>query len=105
MPSKDREKNKEYARLYREKNKEKINEYKKTHKGLQSARIGQWKYSGLKESRERMIQIYERWLNTTECDCCKEPIREGKGSKVLDHCHKTGLFRNVLCVSCNNIRG
>ena len=31
-------------------------------------------------------------------------IKEGKGSKVMDHCHETGKFRNILCHNCNILR-
>tara|TARA_R110002153_G_scaffold254073_1_gene412394 strand:+ start:1228 stop:1608 length:381 start_codon:yes stop_codon:yes gene_type:complete len=95
--NRDKDENKEKARLYHA-------EYRKTPKGLKKSRIGGWKYSGLKESKERMEEIYELWMNTTECDCCKEPITEGKASKVMDHCHKTGKFRNILCHNCNILR-
>ena len=108
MPFKDREAQRKNHAEYRKNNKEKIREnyaeYRKTPKGLKKNRIAGWKYAGLKESKERMEEIYERWLNTTECDCCKEPITEGKASKVMDHCHKTGKFRNILCHNCNIMR-
>tara|TARA_R110000787_G_scaffold198974_1_gene310056 strand:- start:1398 stop:1760 length:363 start_codon:yes stop_codon:yes gene_type:complete len=104
MPYKDPENTK----TYRDENKERTRlynaEYRKTPKGLKKNRIAGWKYSGLKESKERMEEIYELWMNTTECDCCKEPITEGKASKVMDHCHKKGKFRNILCHNCNILR-
>lgn len=31
-----------------------------------------------------------------QCDICKE-----RAVKVVDHCHKTGRNRSLLCVSCN----
>jgi hypothetical protein len=109
MPYKDYEKHKENNNKNRRKpeNKEKQikyhTQYRVTEKGRRSHRISEWKYRGLKE--EDPGAIYDRYINTHECDCCKKPIKEGKGSRVMDHCHKTGKFRNVLCHNCNILRG
>jgi hypothetical protein len=35
------------------------------------------------------------------CAICQEPMQE----KCLDHDHKTGLIRSVLCRNCNGIEG
>ena len=51
--NRDKDENKEKARLYHA-------EYRKTPKGLKKSRIGGWKYSGLKESKERMEEIDRR---------------------------------------------
>jgi len=102
MPYKDPEKTKEYRDANREKQKKYHAEYRKTEKGKRSHRISEWKYAGLKE--EDCDAIYDRYINTYECDCCKKSITEGKASRVMDHCHKTGKFRNVLCHNCNIMR-
>lgn len=47
------------------------------------------------------------YVNTTHCDCCNIQLITGKtgGShKVMDHNHKTGEFRNILCHNCNILR-
>tara|TARA_R110002072_G_scaffold286733_1_gene451847 strand:- start:43 stop:477 length:435 start_codon:yes stop_codon:yes gene_type:complete len=79
---------------YREKNKEK-------HK--KCFNICQWKNTGLIcETRDEYEYIYDRWLNSERCEepkCNKEYSKENK--KCMDHCHLTGLFRNILCNSCN----
>jgi len=102
MPSKDPK----IIKAYRDKNKEKQKqyhlEYRKSDKGKRSHRISEWKYSGL--IADDYDSIYDRYINTHECDCCKNPITEGKASRVMDHCHKTGKFRNVLCHDCNIMR-
>ncbi len=110
MPYKDPQKHKESNARNRkkpeniEKNRIYQKEYRKTAIGKRRNRIGGWKYAGLKETPERMEEIYDLWINTEVCDCCKEPIGEGKANKVMDHCHKTGKFRNILCHNCNILR-
>jgi len=106
MPYKDPEKQKEYMKNLREKNKEKHKEYQKNYrkskKGKRSHKISEWKYQGL--ISDDYDSIYDRYINTHECDCCKKPITEGKAGRVMDHDHKTGKFRNVLCHNCNILR-
>lgn len=36
-----------------------------------------------------------------KCELCTEPV----DSPVLDHCHKTGTIRGVLCRGCNAMLG
>lgn len=109
MPTTNAERCKKYRhkypekqKEYRERNKEYYKNYSKTERGRKSHRIGEWKYAGL--IADDYDAIYDRYINTHECDCCKLPIKEGKGSKVMDHCHKTGKFRNILCHNCNILR-
>ena len=103
MPYKDPEKTKEYAKRWREeKQKEYHKNYRKSAKGQKSTTISGWKYAGL--ISDDYDSIYDRYINTTECDCCKKPIKEGKGSRVMDHCHETKKFRNILCHNCNILR-
>jgi len=106
MPYKDIEKKREWEKKSYQKNKEKIREknrvYGKTEKGKKSKIISGWKYKGL--ISDDYDALYDRYINTHECDCCKLPIKEGKGSRVMDHCHKTGKFRNILCHNCNILR-
>ena len=96
-----------YKKEYYEKNKEKIllqkKEYFQTEKGKINNKINEWKSNGLIcENRDEYEYIYDRWLNSESCEepkCNKEYTKENK--KCMDHCHITGLFRNVLCNSCN----
>ena len=102
----NRQRKLEYQKEYREKNKEKIKEnhrvYRQTEKGKRIASISAWKGRGLVS--DDYDSIYDRYINTHECDCCKKHITHGLGSRVMDHCHKTGKFRNVLCHDCNILR-
>ena len=87
---------KEYMKEY---NKEYQNEYKKSPQYKKTKLLSVWKRRGLTGDFEK---IYERYLNTTNCDLCNVFL-EGIGSnrKCMDHCHDTGKFRNVVCHTCN----
>jgi len=121
MPYKDPEKRKEYARkLYHEnkekkskkmkeyydKNKETILQQQKTPEGIKTHRIKNWKSYGL--ICEDVDRLYEHYLNTTQCDECDVELTTDRyntaTTKCMDHCHKTGEFRNILCLSCNSKR-
>lgn len=83
-----------------------MKKYRESEAGKKSARISNWKKMGLKSDDYDMV--YDEWKNTTNCEECGVELIEGntgKHKKVLDHDHNTGLFRNVICNSCNIIRG
>ena len=102
MPYKNPEDTIKYREENKEREKKRQAEYRKSGKYKKTTTISGWKYRGL--IADDYDAIYERWLNTTECDYCKKPIEQRKGSKVMDHCHKTKKFRNVLCHDCNILR-
>jgi len=100
---------KEYKKIYNEENKEQIKEwskeYNQTDKGKKIRRIGNWKHRGL--ICEDYDKLYEYYINTNECDNCGIELIEGlcgANHKCMDHSHKTGLFRNILCNTCNTTR-
>ena len=110
----NKEKNKEKAKEYYETNKEKIKEkqkeYKKEYRHTEpckkTARISRWKRIGLK--CDDIDSLYEHYINCKNCEVCNIELVEGNfgaNKRCLDHDHKTGLFRNVLCNSCNIRRG
>ena len=114
MPYKDPEKQREYLRRYnrrdrkeylrkwRENNPEKTKEYGKQwceanpDKVQKSSFMSRWRSKGVVGDLEA---IYERWLNTTECDVCKVSLEGNK--KCMDHDHQSGEFRHILCWRCN----
>ena len=61
--------------------------------------ICSWKRSGL--INDNLEEIYETYINTTECNHCGKVFETTK-DRHLDHCHETGLFRKIVCRSCNN---
>jgi len=119
-----KEQRKEYDKEYREENKEKIKErkkeyykenkeriqeqkkeYLKTDQSKKSHRISTWKQLGL--ISEDYDKLYELYINTNECDNCGIELVEGRygsNKRCMDHNHRTGLFRNILCHNCNSIR-
>ena len=111
MPTKEQyQKYKEYYKEYREKNKEHRKEYKKkylqTDAGKKSYTISNWKQGGL--IHDNYEALYEHYINTFECDNCGIELvsgRYGNNFRCMDHCHKTGKFRNILCNTCNIERG
>ena len=49
--------------------------------------------------------LYEYFINTKNCEDCGVELDEGgssgKKKKCIDHCHITGMYRGVVCNSCN----
>jgi hypothetical protein len=114
MPFKDKERQKEYHKQYRLKNKEQIKNKDKlrkkkyfennTEKESIRRRKQNWKQQGLIDSdNDNYEKINHRWLNTTNCDLCNVILTNDKSetNKEMEHDHKTGLFRNVVCHICN----
>jgi len=99
----NKEKKKEYDKEYRETNKDKIKEYHQTPVGKKSHRISQWKRSGV--MCDDWDALYQKYLTTPLCELCNCPLTEDtintSTTRCLDHCHDSGLFRNVLCWNCN----
>ena len=82
--------------------KEYMKQYKKTPQFIKTKRIGNWKTQGLIGDYEA---IYDRYVNTTNCDLCNVELCEGlkgRNRKCMDHDHDTGEFRNIVCHICNN---
>ena len=79
--------------------------YKKTPTGKKNNTIADWKIKGI--ISDNYSNIYDRYINTFFCDNCEQELIGGRGlsnHRHLDHNHETGLFRNVLCGSCNILR-
>ena len=95
-------KNKEYTEQYYQDNKEKIKIWKNTPQGKKSSYIATWKKIGVKH--DDFSSLYEYYINCKNCEECGKEDIKGR-NKHLDHDHTTGLFRNVLCNSCNIRRG
>ncbi|GAI74131.1 unnamed protein product [marine sediment metagenome] len=76
--------------------------YLQTEKGKKINRIASWKSKGV--ISDDFDSLYEKYMNTNNCENCDIELVSGAGlsnKKHLDHDHRTNLFRNVLCGSCN----
>ena len=67
-----------------------------------------WRQRGLVFcSEEEFDEIFERYINSTHCEICNKKYKSSR-DKHMDHEHlineKFGVFRNVLCNSCNHRR-
>ena len=107
MPYKDKEKQKAYLKEYHSKQKQKDYRYKyyNTPKGKKSKMISNWKQFGLIETEQYTFdELYEAYLYCSECEECGVELVGGSKApnrKCLDHDHTTGIFRNILCNTCN----
>tara|TARA_R110000765_G_scaffold109513_2_gene200649 strand:- start:603 stop:953 length:351 start_codon:yes stop_codon:yes gene_type:complete len=79
-------------------------------KGLRARRISDWKAQGvLLKKNQTYKELHNIYTNTTNCEACDLLFEAGRGTntgqkkvgKCLDHCHKTGYFRQIICRSCN----
>lgn len=106
MPFKDLDKAREYRKLYYREWRKKNYQYKvrrTTEEKIMVNRIGNWKQMGL--ICDDYEKLYDKFINTEFCELCNVKLTdESKVSntkRCLDHDHKTGLFRNVVCKCCN----
>jgi hypothetical protein len=76
-----------------------LKQWRKTEAGRKSTTTSNWRQRGLKGDIDK---IYKIWKETEYCDLCKiELDTDGGSRKCMDHCHKTGKFRNIVCNRCN----
>ena len=78
-----------------------LKEWRKTEAGRKSTTTTNWRQRGLKGD---VNKIYDLWLSTIYCDLCKiklNNVGDDGTRKCMDHCHKTGKFRNIVCNRCN----
>tara|TARA_R100000541_G_scaffold7387_1_gene15003 strand:+ start:1943 stop:2293 length:351 start_codon:yes stop_codon:yes gene_type:complete len=93
---------------YYQKNKDTLNfkrrEYRKTDEGKKRKKIDKWIERGLIATKEEMEFIYLTWKSQYHCSVCGVILtRDGQSGTTccMDHDHKTGEYRQILCKACN----
>jgi len=106
----NKEKVLEKSKGYYYKNRGKILDERKTPEGVKRSRINAWRNTpknGLPLLCVDYDEIYDYYINTEYCENeeCKVRLTEDKiltpTTRCMDHCHKTGEFRFILCHKCN----
>lgn len=89
----------------REANAKSISKYRKTEKGKIVVRNSNLKKYGITSSE--YDELYKRQNGL--CAICKKPETKtnqyGLIRLAVDHCHKSGLNRGLLCMKCNRALG
>lgn len=83
-----------------------MKEFRASEAGIKSARITRMKGYGI--ISDDYEALYDKWKNTTHCEECNVELiggNKGANRKCIDHDHKTGAFRNIVCHKCNMRRG
>ena len=96
----------EYQKNYREQNREKAKattqEWRDTEHGRNKMLLNKY---GI--TLEQYNEMLDKQLHA--CAICKEPESQTNQGKVkrlaVDHCHKTGKVRGLLCQRCNTTLG
>lgn len=54
-------------------------------------------------SWQEALKSYQSLFNDQKglCGCCQKPQSDFKKRFAVDHCHKTGKIRGLLCATCN----
>ena len=98
----------EQAKVYREteERKQYMKEFRASETGMESMRINKWKQSGVKHDNfKELYKIWKAATNCADCDVILVEGNKGRNHKCLDHDHTTGLFRDIVCHTCNQQRG
>lgn len=89
---------------YYKKNSEKIKNRIQEYKRLNPAKVKQFmKINHLRTSYNLSLIDFEKLSERqgNVCRCCNIHVSELKKGLFVDHCHKTGVVRGLLCQKCN----
>ena len=91
---------KEYVRDWQKKNKDRFNSYQREWRHRNKEKYGLTsKYSKVLKKYGLSREEYDKLLAQTHCTICNADLTERK--PALDHCHRTGRLRGILCGQCN----
>lgn len=108
MAFSSKEKKREWQRQYNIKNREKIREAQKDwdkrnpEKRKAIRRRAEFKFRyGITPEEYELMHKKQKGL----CSICLEHESKFKMKLAVDHCHKTGKIRSLLCSNCNTALG
>ena len=99
MISKQHKRN--HARIWRDQNPDKVAAYRERWAGSYKSRLHKWKWH-LKLNYGITPEQYDEIVRKQNslCAICKKYLSEKRYMR-LDHNHKTGIIRGILCQRCN----
>lgn len=78
-------------------------QYKKKKRAYYFKNKARWQNESLKRlynlSRKDYLLLLKKQKN--KCAICNKKASEFKRNLAVDHCHKTGKIRGLLCINCN----
>jgi hypothetical protein len=95
-----------YAKAYREKNIDKVMLWKGKYRknNPYQDRIYQWQRAGIKITPEKYEELFSE--QSGKCAICGVTFGNNRCAKLfVDHDHKTGMARGLLCHKCNSLIG
>jgi len=91
---------------YREKRKQYGREYNQTPICKKSKKKDKWIRRGVLLTDKEFERIYNLYLTQELCNACDCVLTRGgmcNTRACMDHCHETGLFRHIICHTCNTM--